>query len=197
MATFVAIFVPIQHPIFIDHKAYKPRTDILLYIHVADFIIHHNPYALYIHVNLADFCHVHIHTYIHGGQFYEQILEHIRHGHSLYVVGRPTQWTDAPSTPFTLLQHGRTLQWTRTRGSHTWCTLEPVTCNNMALLGVACIDLNYMYCQIWNTLSKTIKNSQQKAELLYPIAFFCKIQARLNINLTLLQLYDGNFSLYR
>ena len=67
------------------------------------------PQRILIQNSLTDFCHVHVHTYIHGGQFYEQILEHIRHGHCLYVVRRPTQRTDAPSTPFTLLQHGRTL----------------------------------------------------------------------------------------
>jgi len=101
-------------------------------IHVAAFIFYHNPYVLKIHVNLADLCHVHIHTYIHGGQFYEQILEHIRHGHCLYVVGRPTQRTDAPATPFTLLQHGRTLHGhgheVPALGAH-W-SLQLIACNN-------------------------------------------------------------------
>ena len=106
-------------------------------IHVADFIIDHNPYALNIHVNLADLCHVHIHAYIHGGQFYEQILEHIRHGHCLYVVGRPTQRTDAPATPFTLLQHRRALHGhgheVPTLGTH-W-SLQLKTYHNNCLNG--------------------------------------------------------------
>ena len=53
--------------------------------------------------------------------------------------------------------------WTRTRGSHTWCILEPVTCNNNGLTGW---NINWFKLAIvkYETLC------QQKDELLYPIA---------------------------